>query len=102
MKSLSRVRLFQTPWTVAYQAPPSMGFSRQECWSGLPFPSPGDLPDPGIEPGSPTFQADALTSELPGNPSQLYSGSDKQIQGIRSDRVPEDLWTEIITVYRRA
>ena len=59
VKSLSRVRLFVTPWTVAYQAPPSMGFSRQECWSGLPFPSPGDLPDPGIEPGSPSLQADA-------------------------------------------
>ena len=53
VKSLSRVRLFATPWTVAYQAPPSMGFSRQEYWSGLPFPSPGDLPDPGIEPRSP-------------------------------------------------
>ena len=52
VKSLSRVRLFATPWTVAYQAPPSMGFSRQEYWSGLPFPSPGDLPDPGIEPRS--------------------------------------------------
>ena len=63
VKSLSHVRLFATPWTVAYQAPPSMGFSRQEYWSGLPFPSPGDLPDPGIEPGSPAFQADALTSE---------------------------------------
>ena len=58
VKSLSRVRLFATPWTVACQAPPSMGFSRQECWSGWPFPSPGDLPDPGIEPGSPTLQAD--------------------------------------------
>ena len=68
MKSLSRVRLFATPWTVAYQAPPSMGFSRQEYWSGLPFPSPGDLPDPGIEPRSPAFQADALTSEPPGKP----------------------------------
>ena len=55
------------PWTVAYQAPPSMGFSRQECWSGLPFPSPGDLPNPGIKPGSPTLQADALPSEPPGN-----------------------------------
>ena len=52
VKSLSRVRLFATPWTVAYQAPPSMGFSRQEYWSGLPFPSPGDLPNPGIEPWS--------------------------------------------------
>ena len=46
-----------------------MGFSRQECWSGLPFPSPGDLPDPGIKPGSPTLQADALPSEPPGKPS---------------------------------
>ena len=66
VKLLSRVRLFATPWTVAYQAPLSMGFSRQEYWSGLPFPSPGDLPDPGIEPGSPALQADALTSEPPG------------------------------------
>ena len=66
MKSLSRVRLFVTPWTVAYQAPLSVGFSRQEYWSGLPFPSPGDLPDPGIEPGFPTLEADALTSEPPG------------------------------------
>ena len=54
-----------TPWTVAHQAPPSTGFSRQEYWTGLPFPSPGDLPDPGIEPRSPTLQADALTSEPP-------------------------------------
>ena len=59
VKSLSRVRLLATPWTVAYQDPLSMGFSRQEYWSGLPFPSPGDLPDPGIELGSPALQADA-------------------------------------------
>ena len=65
MKSLSRVQL-RLPWTVAYQAPPSMGFSRQEYWSGLPFPSPVDLPDPGIKPWSPAFQADTLTSEPPG------------------------------------
>ena len=65
VKSLSHVQLFATPWTVAYQAP-SMGFSRQEYWSGLPLPSPGDLPDPGIESGSPTLQADALPSEPPG------------------------------------
>ena len=63
VKSLSLVRLFASPWTIAYQAPPSMGFSRQEYWSGLPFPSPGDLPDPGIEPG-----AGALPSEPPGKP----------------------------------
>ena len=54
-KSLIRVQLLTTPWTVAYQAPPSMGFSRQEYWSGLPSPSPGDLPNTGIEPGSPSL-----------------------------------------------
>ena len=69
VKSLSHVRLFVTPWAVAHQASPSMGFSRQEYWSGLPFPSPGDLPDPGIEPRSPALQADALTSEPPGKPT---------------------------------
>ena len=52
VKSLSCVQLFATPWTAAYQAPPSMVFSRQDYWSGLPFPSPADLPYPGIEPGS--------------------------------------------------
>ena len=56
MRSLSRVQLFATPWTVAQQAPPPMKLSRQECWSGLPFPSPGDLPDPGKEPGSSALQ----------------------------------------------
>ena len=66
VKLLSCIRLFQTPWTVAHQAPPSTGFSRQECWSRLPFPSPGDLPDPGIEPRSPALLADTLTSEPPG------------------------------------
>ena len=68
VKSVSRVQLFVTPWTVAYQAPPSMGFSRQEYWSGLLFPSPGDLPNLGIEPGSPALQADALPSEPLGKP----------------------------------
>ena len=68
VKSLSCVRLFATPWTVAHQAPPSMGFSRQEYWSGLLFPSPGDLPNPGIKPRSPTLQADSLTSEPPRKP----------------------------------
>ena len=66
VKSLSHVRLFATPWTVAYQAPPTMRFSRQEYWSGLPFPSPGDRPNPGIEPRSLSLEADALTSEPPG------------------------------------
>ena len=69
VKSLRPIWLFVTPLcTVAYQAPPSMGFSRQEYWSGLRFPSPRDLPNPGIEPGSPAFQADSLTSEPPGKP----------------------------------
>ena len=68
VKSLGRVCLFATPWTVAHQAPLSMGFSRQEYWSGLPFPSPGDLPNPGIKPRSPALQTDALPSEPPGKP----------------------------------
>ena len=66
--SLSCVWIFATPWTVAYKAPLSMEFSKQEYSSGLPFPSPGDLPDPGIEPRSPTLQADTLLSESPGKP----------------------------------
>ena len=63
VRVLSRVQLFATPWTVARQAPQSMGFSRQEYWNGLPFPSLGDLPIPGIEPGSPALQVDSLPSE---------------------------------------
>ena len=61
----SRVRLFATLWTVALQAPLSVGLSRQEYWSGLPCPPPGDLPDPGMDPGSPALQADFLLSEPP-------------------------------------
>ena len=64
--SLSRVRLFATPWAVARQAPPSMGLSRQGYWSGLPCPPPGNLPNPGIEARSPALQADSLPSEPPG------------------------------------
>ena len=62
VKSLSRVQFFATPWIVAHQAPPSMGFSRQEYWSGLPCPSPGDLPNPGIKLRSLALQADSLPS----------------------------------------
>ena len=65
-KLLSHIWLFATPWIVARQAPLSMRFSKQEYWSGLPFPSPGYLPNPGIEPRSPALQADALPSEPPG------------------------------------
>ena len=70
VKLLSHVRLFATPWTVAHQAPPSMRFSRQEYWSGLPFPSPGDLPNLGTEPSSPALLVDSLPSEPPGKPSK--------------------------------
>ena len=64
--SFSHVWFFVTPWTGAYQAPLSMGFSRQEYWSGFPFPPPGDIPDPVIKPGSPALQADSLPPESPG------------------------------------
>ena len=63
VKLLSRIQLFATPWTVACQAPLSMGFSRQEYWNGLPFPSPRNLPDPGIEPRYPAWYANSLPSE---------------------------------------
>ena len=66
VKLLSRIRLFVIPWTIVYQTSLSMGFSRQEYWSEVPFPSPGDRPDPGIKPRSPALQADALPSEPPG------------------------------------
>ena len=123
VKLLSRVWLFGTPWTVAHQAPPSIEFSRQEYWSGLPFPSPGDLPNPGIEPGFPAFQADALPFEPPGNPciaklrlklkkvgeiarpfrydlTQIpydYTAEvTNRFKGLDLvDRVPEELWMEV-------
>ena len=72
VKSLSRVQLFAISWTVVYQASLSMGFSRQEYWSGVPFPSPGDPPDPGIEPRSPALQVDTLPSEPPEKPIKKY------------------------------
>ena len=73
VQSLSRVWLLVTPWTVAYQASLSMGFSRQEYWSGLTFPSPGDLPHPGVEPWSPAMQADVYPLSHQGNPVWWYS-----------------------------
>ena len=75
VQSLSRVRLFVTPWTAARQVPLSMGFFRQEYWSGLPFPSPEDLPNPGIELGSPAFKADCLPCELQGSPNLTFMKS---------------------------
>ena len=83
VKSLSLVWLFATPWTVAYKAPLSMEFSRQEYWSGLPFPSPGDHPDPGIEPGFPTLQADTLPSEPPGQPQGKVCHTWRKERGCR-------------------
>ena len=68
-QSLCHVWLFETPCTVAHQTPMSIGLSQQEYWSGLPFPPPGDPPDPGMEPGSPTLQADSLRTESQGSPS---------------------------------
>ena len=80
--SLSSVQLFVIPWTVAGQAPLSLGFSRQEYWSGLPCPPPGDLPNPGIEPRSPALQADSLLSEPPEKPKKTGVGSLSLLQGI--------------------
>ena len=72
VKPLNRVQLFAISWTVVYQASLSMGFSRQEYWTGVPFPSPGDPPDPGIEPRSPALQVDTLPSEPPEKPIKKY------------------------------
>ena len=81
-KLLSRVRLFVTPWTVAYQVPQSMGFSRQEYWNGLPFPSPGDLPDSGIKPASLALQSDSLPLSHQGSqmPSRYHKHKGKSVQ----------------------
>ena len=88
MKLLSHVRLSATPWTVAYQASPSMGFCRQEYWSGLPFPSPGDLPNPGMEPRYPALEADTLTSEPPGKPFIIGNRNAK----VGSQEAPGVIW----------
>ena len=77
-QSLGHVSLFRTPWTIAHQAPLSMGFSRQEYWSGLPFPSPGDLPEPGTKPVcpvSPALQSDYFTTEPQGCPLHMLNSN---------------------------
>ena len=76
-ESLSRARLFPTPWTVARQAPPSVGFSRQESWSGLPCPPPGNLPEPRVKPSCPVLQADSSACESLGKPP--YSSAVLQV-----------------------
>ena len=88
---LSRVRLFATLWSVAHQVPLSMGFSRQEYWSGLPFPSPGDLPDPGIKPQSPALEADALTSESPGKPLTNWPSFSLLVWGVVDSKLSPTL-----------
>ena len=75
--SLSRVQLCVAPWTAAHQAPVSMGSSRQEYWSGLPFPPPGDLPDSGIEPTSPALAGGFFTTEPPGKPFKSFLATTK-------------------------
>ena len=80
----SRVQLFVTPWTVAHQAPLSMGFSRQEYWSGVPFPSPGDLPDPGIEPVSLALQAISLPLSHQGNLREVDKDINDAHGGVRT------------------
>ena len=82
LSRFSHVQLFATPWTVAHQAPLSMGFSRQEHWSGLPFPLPGDLP--GIKPASPTLQADSLPTEPPGRPALFHRQASTRGHGSKS------------------
>ena len=103
------VQLFGTPWVGDCQAPPSMGFSRHEYWNGSPFPSPGDLPDPGIEPGSPTLQADSLPSEPPGKLSHFISQShledacDTKITlSVLTDNLPVIIWNPTQVTCRTA
>ena len=79
VQSLGRIQLFVTPWTVAHQAPLSIGFSRQAYWSGLPFPSPGDLPNPGVEPRSPALQSDSLPLSHLGSPQHILRLSTSQV-----------------------
>ena len=100
VKLLSCVRLFVTPLTVACQAPLSLGFSRQKHWSGLPFPSPGDLPNPGIEPGSPVLQTDSLPPEPPGKP-QRKSEVRAKYHGSTKDRTNPSGWVTLERLPRK-
>ena len=103
---LSCAWLFATAWTVAHQAPLSMGFSRQEYWSGLPFPYPGDLPNPEIKPGSPALQANCLPSEPPGKSQRMKTTPLKGIMLTHSTVLPggivpvvwDDKWVWMRTV----
>ena len=93
-QSLSHIRLFATPWTVAHQAPLSVGFPRQEYWSRLPFPPPGELPDPGVKLSSPELQANSLPTEPPGRPCRDdMSPLNKHLACVSWERVPMYLTT---------
>jgi len=95
VKLLSYMRLFVIPRTVAYQAPPSMEFSRQEYWSELPFPSRGDLPNPEIEPTSPALQAETLPPEPPGKPPKnLYTTQFQKSNLEEKDLIPSSLFQQ--------
>ena len=98
VKSLSHVQLFATPWTVAYQASPSMGFSRQEYWSGLPFPSPEDLPHSGIKPRSPIFQAHVFTLWATREADGIESWTIKKAQHQRTDAFELCCWRRLLRV----
>ena len=88
LSHFSHCWLFATPWTVAHQAPLAVGFCRQEYWSGLPCPPPGDLPDPGIESTSPALQEDSLPTEPPGKPHDIaYLAKEKKKNGQRMEKV---------------
>ena len=87
--SFSVVSNSEIPWTIAHQAPLSMEFPRQEYWSGLPFPSPGDLPNPGIKPVSPELQADSLPSEPPGKPHKKDRRALNDDKGINTRRLTD-------------
>ena len=94
MKSLSLVRLFATLWTVACQAPLSMGFSRQEYWIRLPFSSPGNPPNPKLEPRSPTLQAASLPTELAGKP--MKTGLKLGSLALQAGSLPTELKTNTL------
>ena len=97
VQSLRRVQLFVTLWTVAHQVPLSMGFFRKEYWSGLTFPSPGNLPDPGIEPRSPALQTDTLLSEPPGKLD--YVDHNKLWKILKEMRIPDHLTCLLRNLY---
>ena len=101
LSRLSRIQFFTTPWTVARQAPLSMGFSRQEDWSGFPCPPPGDLPNPGMELRSPTLQEDSLPTELPGKLNYSVVLITAAQQSDYSANIPGEAGTAILSFLKK-